>query len=260
MVRKELKFIDFNLQKTESEPIISSIKSIFNKKKKPVKVSSIYEYMYFKKQKYYTTIQPNDDVKFLFLSPNNPSMFLSNVIHNNLRESTFSDESSKKNMINLLKGLYEIWHRKDYKESTYLFLATSLLCSDKVARELAAEIWIKANSEQKVNNTLLGEMVGKLESEEYAPIKRLTDLLTSNLFNVSKKHNEYLFDFLNAAIGHMNDTPVRGVKKLIEFFLELTYNFPDLEISSLTKEKLSKWKETKTLKPIITKLLQNPNK
>lgn len=260
MVRKELKFIDFNLQKTESEPIISSIKSIFNKKKKPIKVSSIYEYMHFKKQKYYTTIQPNDDVKFLLLSPNNPSMFLSNVIHNNLKESTFFDESSKKNMINLLKGLYEIWHRKDYKESTYLFLATSLLCSDKVARELVAEIWIKANSEQKVNNILFGEMVGKLESGEYAPIKRFTDLLTSNLFNVSKKHNEYLFDFLNAAIGHMNNTPIRGVKKLLEIFLELNYNFTDLEISPLTKEKLSEWKETKTLKPVIAKLLKGSNK
>lgn len=259
MVRKELRFIDFNPQKIEPDPLISTIKNIFTKKKKPIKVSSIYDYMYFKKQKYYTTIQPNDDVKFLLLSPNNPSMFLSHVIYNNLKESTFFDESSKKNMINLLKGLYEIWHRIDYKDSTYLFLATGLLCSDKVARELTAEIWIKANSEEKVNNTLLGEMIGKLEYGEYAPIKRFTDLLTTNLFNVSKEHNEYLFHLLNATIGHMNNKPIRGVKKLIELFLELHYNFPKLEVHPSTKDILSKWKETKTLKSIISKLLQSFN-
>lgn len=255
MIRKELKFKDFNLQKNEPESLVSSLKNIFSKKKKTVKVNSIYEYMYFKKQKYYTTIQPHDDVKFLFLSPNNPSMFLSNVIHNNLKESTFFDESSKKNMINLLKGLYEIWHRKDYKETTYMFLATGLLCSDKVARELSAEIWIKANSEENVNNSLLGEIIGKLESGEYAPLKRFTDLLTANLFNVSKSHNKHLFKLLDVMIHNMGNVPIRGTKKLLEIFLELKYSFPDLEINPFTKEKLLKWKETKTLKSIVIKLL-----
>ncbi len=255
MARKELRFKNFNKKKKEPDSLISDIKNLFNKKKKQEHVVSIYEYMYFKKEKYYTTIQPHDDVKFLFLSPNNPSMFLSNVIHNNLKESTFFDESSKKNMINLLKGLHEIWHRTDYKETTYLFLATGLLCSDKVARELAAEIWIKGNSEEKVNNSLLGELIGKLELGEYAPLKRFTDLLTASLFNISKKHNEFLFSLLDNMIGNMNSVPVRGVKKLLEIFLELKHSFPQIEISESSKEKLSEWKETKTLKPIIAKLL-----
>ena len=254
MVRKELKFIDFNLQKTKPVSLIYELASIFNKKKKTIKVRSIYEYMYFKKQRYYTTIQPNDEVKFLFLSPNNPGMFLSHVIHNNLKESTFFDESSKKNMVNLLKGLYEIWYRADYKESTYLFFATGLLCSDKVARELAAEIWIKANSEKKINNQLLGEILGKLESGEYAPLKRFTDLLTANLFNISKSHNKYLYSLLDTMIGNMNITPIRGIKKLLEIFLELKHNFPNIEISKLTTKKLSEWGETKTLKPIINNI------
>lgn len=255
MVRKELKFKDFNTKKNGTEAIVSSIKGIFNKKKKTTKIISIYQYIHFNKQKYYTTIQPNDDVKFLFLSPNNPSMYLTQVIHNNLRESTFFYESGKKNMVNLLKGLYEIWNRPNFKESTYLFLATGLLCSHKVARELSAEIWIKTNSENNINNLLLGETLGKLESGEYAPLKRFTDLLTSNLFNISKKHNKHLYTLLDNMIGGMNDTPLRGVKKLLELFLELKHNFPQVEISKTSIEKLSKWKETKTLKPIISKLL-----
>ncbi|VXB55064.1 DUF6493 family protein [Maribacter litoralis] len=254
MIRKELKYKDFNLQKNEPESLISSLKNVLNKKKKKIKISSIYEYMYFKKQKYYTTIQPNDDVKFLFLSPNNPSMFLSHVIHNNLKESTFFDESSKKNMVNLLKGIYEIWYRADFKESTYLFLSTGLLCSDKVARELAAEIWIKANSENKINNRIIGQILGKLESGEYAPLKRFTDLLTASLFKVSKRHNESLFTLLDNMIGNMNDEPIRGIKKLLELFLELKHTFPQIEISESTKDKLSGWKNSKTLKPVITNI------
>lgn len=255
MVRKELRFKDFNLKKNESESILSSLKGILSRKKKSVQVSSIYEYMYFKKQKYYTTIQPNDDVKFLFLAPNNPSMFLSHVIHNNLKESTFFDESSKKNMVNLLKGLYEIWYREDFKESTYLFLATGFLCSHKVARELAAEIWIKANSENKINNLFLGQILGELELGEYAPLKRFTDLLTANLFNVSKKHNKALLSLLDNMIGNMGSTPIRGVKKLLEIFVELKLSSPKIELSQLSKDKLEKWKEVKTLKSTVAKVL-----
>lgn len=254
ITKKELNFKDFHFSKNKSESIFSNIIGVFSKKKKRTKISSIYEYMYFKKQKYYTTIQPNDDVKFLFLSPNNPSMFLSHVIHNNLKESTFFDESSKKNMVHLLKGLHQIWYRSDLNESTYLFLATGFLCSHKVARELAAEVWIKANSEEKMNNKLLGQILGKLESGEYAPIKRFTDLLVASIFNASKFHNQHLFTLIDYMISNMDDASIRGIKKLLELFIELKYNL-QAQISQLSKEKLSEWNTTKTLKPIISKLI-----
>ena len=178
-------------------------------------------------------------------------MFLSQVIHTNLKESTFFDESSKKNMINLLQGLYEIWYRTDVGESTYLFLATGLLCSDKVARELAAEIWIKTNTEGNMDNILLGQTLGKLQEQEYAPLKRFTDLLTANLFNVSKKHNAALYQLLDHMIAQMNDTPIRGVKKLLVLFLELQLSFPQMEMSQACREKLMVWKEIKSLKSML---------
>jgi hypothetical protein len=259
IVRKRLKLVNFDPQKKEPVSLISSIKGIFNSNKKPIKVESIYEYMFFNKQQYYTTIQPHDDLKFLLLSPSNPSSFLSHVIHHNLKESTFSDETSKKNMGNLLKGLYQIWHRSDYTETTYLFLATGLLCSDKVSRELAAELWIKTNSEGNIDNVLLGEILGKLEYGEYSPLKRFTDLLTSNLLNVSKRHNQQLFTLLNAAIGKMNETPIRGVKKLLEIFLELRYS-NGLKISEKTKERLFTWKETSSLRSLISKILSESDR
>lgn len=255
MTRKELKLIDFDSKKKEADSILSSIKSMFNKKNKTIEIPSMYNYMFFKKEKYYTTIQPNDDVRFLFLSPNNPSMFLSQVIHNNLKESTFFDESSKKNMVNILKGLYRIWYRIDFKESTYLFLATGLVCSDQVSRELAAEIWIKANSQENMKNEVLGNILGTLECGEYAPLKRFADLLSASLFNVSKRHNESLFVLLDGMIGKMDKTPIRGLKKLLELFLELKRSFPDIEISDRSKENLSIWKNTKTLNTLVNKII-----
>lgn len=254
MVRKQLEFRNFNPEKKEPDSFVNNLKALFNKK--PVKIQSIYEYMYFKKQQYYTTIRPNDEVKFLLLSPNNTSAFLSQVIHNNLKESTFSDETSKKNMVNLLKGLHQVWYRQDYSETTYLFLATGFLCSDKISRELAAEIWIKANSENNMDNTFLGEMIGRLESGQYAPMQRLTDLLVSNLLNVSQKHNNHLFSLINGTIGKMDNVPIRGVKKLLEIFLELRHGFPKKEINKSAVVNLLKWKENTSLKPVISKLLQ----
>ena len=253
MTKKELKLYDFDTNKKEPESLLDNLKGIFKFSKNTVKIKSMYNFMYFKNQKYYTTIQPHDDIKFLYLSPNNPSMFLSQVVHYNLKESTFFDETSKKNMINLLKGLYNIWSRSDYTESTYLFLATGLLCSDKVARELAAEVWIKANYEETINNSLLGGIIGKLEAGEYAPLKRFTDLLTSNLFNISKKHNKSLFKLLSSAVKEMNDTPIRGSKKLLEILLELKHT-SKYTIDNFTKEKLTKWQSVKSIQPIIKKL------
>ena len=253
--KKMLVLTDFEAGEKDQESIITSIKGIFSKKKRKVNVSSFYNYSYFKKQEYTTTIQPHDDIKFLLLSPNNPGMFLSQVIHNNLKESTFYDESSKKNMINLLKGLHELWYRKDFNETTYLFLATALLCSDKVARELAAEVWIKTTAENNLNNIILGTLLGKLQWGEYAPMKRFTDLLTASLFNVSAHHNKGLFEVLNHMVATMNDTPPRGIKKLLDILLELHYMFPELPISDPSKEKLLVWKTSKTLDTIITKLV-----
>ena len=184
-------------------------------------------------------------------------MLLSQVIHYNLNESKFWDESSKKNMINLLKGLYTIWNRIDYTESTYLFLATGLLCSDKVSRELAAEIWIKANYEATLDNNQLGSFIGRLQAGEYAPLKRFTDLLTTSLFNISKKHNALLFQLLNAAIKEMDDTAIRGSKKLLEILLELKQSSKQPPFDTTTKGKLKKWQSVNSVKPVIKKLLED---
>jgi len=138
---------------------------------------------------------------------------------------------------------------------TYLFLATGFLCSDKIARELAAEIWIKANSENTMNNDLLGKIIGKLELNEYAPLKRFTDLIGESLYNISNNHNKKILEVLDTMIPEMNNKPLRGTKKIIEYFVELKLKFNQFIINDLTKQKLILWKETKSLKPVINKII-----
>ncbi|CAM1367619.1 conserved hypothetical protein [Tenacibaculum litopenaei] len=247
---KELRLEGFPNSHQEKPSEVLKIKRCFSGKEKK-EVEGMYRYLKFKKHEYYTVIQPNDELRFLYLSPNNPNVLLGHMIHTNLKYSTFYEESGKKNMINFLKGLHEIWYRKDVGEITYLFLATGFLCSEKVARDLAAEIWINANSEHRFNNQLIGEAIGKLEREEYAPLKRFTDLITASLFNVSKQHNECLYDVLSAVICTMAKEPIRGTKKLLEIFMELQRSFPNREFSVPLRDKLVSWKENKSLNKII---------
>ncbi len=254
-IEKHLHFADFDQNLFKDVSLYGKIKNIFFSKKKVFGDESIYKLLYFIKEKYVTTIRPKDDVKFLYLAPSNPSPFLAQIIFHSLKESKLHDEGSKKNMVNVLKGLYKVWYRKDYGEATYLFLATGFLCSDKVAREITAEIWIKASSEATMNHVLLGNTIGKLQFGEYAPMKRLTDIIALNMFNVSKKHNTYLFKFIDAIIQEMNDTPIRGLKKLLELFLELKRSLSNTIISEETKEKLQTWEANKTLKAVIEKLV-----
>lgn len=254
-IEKHLHFADFDQNLFKDISLYGKIKNIFFSKKKIFGDESIYKLLYFIKEKYVTIIRPKDDVKFLYLAPSNPSPFLTQIIFHSLKESKLYDEGSKKNMINVLKGLYEIWYRPDYSETTYLFLAVGFLCSDKVAREIAAEIWIKTSSESTMNHVLLGNTIGKIQFGEYAPMKRLTDIIAFNMFNVSKKHNTYLFEFIDAIVQEMNDTPMRGLKKLLELFLELKRSLLNTVVSEKSKEKLDTWKTNKTLKEVSEKLL-----
>ncbi|PID68484.1 MAG: hypothetical protein CR989_05115, partial [Flavobacteriales bacterium] len=233
--------------------ILSRIKNLDFKNKK-----GIYNYITDisnEKELYSSAMRPHDDIKWLYLLPNNPNPLLGQFVAVNFKKSKLPFTDTTRNMLNILKGLYEIWNRPDYGEATYLIIAIAFLCSDKTARELSAELWIKTNSENTINNNLLGKVLGRLEHQEYGTLKRFTDLIMSNMFNISKKHNKNLLIVLDNMVSEMNDVPIKGVKKLLELFNELKVQFPDDEISQYTQQKLRVWKEVKSLKNLVNKIL-----
>ena len=154
----------------------------------------------------------------------------------------------------IMPTVIEIWG--DYGSSNYLFIARTFIDMSKTTRQFSAELWHKATLEGTMNQQRLGEILGKLEHNEYAPLKRFTDLVVSNMLNLSTLHNQGLHTLLSSMIAHMNNEPIKGTKKLLEIYLEVLHT-TKLTMPDDTREKIVHWDETKSLKTIIKKILKD---
>jgi len=201
-------------------------------------------------------MREHDDLKFLYLSPQNPDALLAEFIHYSMRRGSFWGESEKRTTIQLLGGLFQLWRHKDLGEMNYLFLAASCVSNDKVARELAAELWIDKSAKQILNQSLFGEVLGRLEYVEYAPLKRFTDLISNSILNLSKAHNRALLEVLDFMMSKMNPEPLRGTKKLLELCVELKSQAVDYAFQPATHKVCEEWSTHKSLQGIIKKLLK----
>lgn len=146
--------------------------------------------------------------------------------------------------------MIEIWG--EHGENKYLFLARTFTDTSKITRQFTSELWIKATSEGTMNHQLLGQTLGKLEHNEYAPLKRFTDLIVANMLNISTLHNKGLYTLLSHMIIHMNDEPIKGTKKLLEIYLEVL-SLTKLSVPSETMKKLMVWGEVKSLGAVVKK-------
>ncbi|MEO1263374.1 MAG: DUF6493 family protein [Bacteroidota bacterium] len=195
-------------------------------------------------------------IKHLFmLTPNHLTIFLSRVIQMKMGRSSITGEDDKRLLINILEFLNESWNRRNENEIIYVFLAACSLCSNKTVRQLVAELWVRAVPYGIFDSVLLGEITGKLLAKNYGPLKRLTDILAASMSNVSTTHNKELFAYLINVISNMDDAPVTNTKKLLEIYAELSLKEADGSVNPELKAKLEIWKETKSLKKVIAKIL-----
>ena len=148
--------------------------------------------------------------------------------------------------------LVEAW--RNFGSSAYLFVAYMMLYTSKPLRHLSAELWYKATFEGTMNQRLLGEILGKLEHNEYAPLKRFTDLVTSHMLHLSDLHDQGLHTLLSSMIANMNDEPIKGTKKLLEIYVEVLHTIKRA-IPDETLEKLVLWIEIKNLRKTINAIL-----
>ena len=191
-----------------------------------------------------------DDKVFLYISPFVIHPLLESILIS--ISDNYDGVDNIRSITNTLKSLIAIWYEQH--SSNYLFIAYSMLFVDKTTRQLSSELWYKATTEGTMNHQLLGETLGKLEHNEYAPLKRFTDLVVSDMLNLSSLHNQGLHTLLSAMIAHMNDEPIKGVKKLLEIYLEVL-SLTNLEIPQKTRTKLDVWGEVKSLKGVVKKVL-----
>ena len=253
--RKILK-IDFPQlrKKQETTGVQKILNKLWNKQKTKELAPLIYDYLSIKAQ--YFSHEHNDIRRAFLMVPNNPEAFLPEILYHSLKYPTFMGENDKRMVIAVLQLLHENW--ESHGEMAHLFLATSLLSSDKTAANFAAEIWLKNAPLGKINNVMLGKIIGLHESIEFAPLKRLTDLIMQSLFNVSPTHNKMAHTVLENMLPELPATPIKNLRKLLEIFSELCGNDAQMFCTPIT-EKLSVWKETASLKTITETLLKKSN-
>jgi len=105
-----------------------------------------------------------------------------------------------------------------------------------------------------MDNAWLGRVIGLHEKLEWAPVKRLTDLMQHHMMNISKNHNIALEELVSSILLQM-DTPVTNLKKILEIYhevLALNHSAAHTEVV----EKLNSWKENSSLKKICNLLLK----
>ncbi|PWN62197.1 DUF6493 family protein [Chryseobacterium oncorhynchi] len=184
--------------------------------------------------------------------PNTPANTLAKVIRNCLFYSGIAEVYERNLVLNTAQAFYQI--KRPLDDMGYLFLGTIFLDGDKTIRGTAAEIWLEHVSHQMIDNAQLGKVIGLHEKLEWAPVKRLTDLIQHHMLNVSKNHNVALEELISGILLQM-ENPVTNLKKLLEVYHEvLALNQSEAKGNII--EKLNSWKENSSLKKICNLLLK----
>ncbi|WP_276090442.1 DUF6493 family protein [Pedobacter sp. JY14-1] len=200
----------------------------------------------------YISAEHNDIKRLFYLNPRQPDILIAHIIHKGLRYVDFSSENDKKLIIYTLEALLTL----NYHPGTMsdLLIASCMISSDRTVRTYAAELWIKGITEENLDSSTIGKIVGKHESIELAPLKRFTDLVISNMFQISQKHNRALENLLTSCIAEMNDTTINGCKKLLEIYAEvLSINNSKVEDDRVIR-KLNTWGTAEALKKVIKRI------
>ncbi|PKF73594.1 DUF6493 family protein [Chryseobacterium sp. PMSZPI] len=189
---------------------------------------------------------------FMGSFPNTPANVLAKVTKTCLFYSGIAEVYERNLVLKTAQFLYQI--KRPLNEMGYLFLGTIFLDGDKTIRGIAAEIWLEKVSHQMIDNVQLGKVVGNHEKLEWAPIKRLTDLIQHHMLNISKNHNQALECLISNILLQM-ESPVTNLKKLLEVYHEvLALN--QSQVNGEVKDKLNNWKENSSLKKICNLLLK----
>lgn len=241
------KILRLNIDKTsskQSEGLKKFFGSILKKSKEDQAI--IYDDFVIKAQ--WLSI-PYDIKRLLLLTPNNPEPFLAEIVNRCLKYPVFFGEDDKRMVIACLQTLHEIW--SDFGNMAHLFIGTCMISSDKTVVNIAGETWIKAVSAGKIDNSLLGKVIGLHESIEFAPLKRFTDLISQSLFRVSPLHNKSLLILIEQLLVTLPDTPIKNLKKLLEIYAELKAVNKSALSNKILDDKLNVWKQNAGLQKTI---------
>ena len=164
---------------------------------------------------------------------------------------SFNESNEPRLVANTLEALVQLNVR--YGETGHLFIAAAMLSADKTIQSFAAELWIKHGG-RHIDSERIGRMIGTIETIEFAPLKRFTDLLSSSMINVSGAHNKELGILIGALLTNLNSDAITNLKKLLEIYYELV-SINQSEVPASVKDRLLAWSTSPSLKKPIEKLI-----
>jgi len=241
-------------QQQPTEGLLTKLSGLFSKKKvegpETASYSVIHEFL--RRSNGFLNASHGDVTRLIYLFPNNPDPVIALFGLQRLFESTLSSEMDKEVVTQIQRAVLPLHARNS--ETSHLFIATCMLTSDKTVRAFAAEMWIRA-VRSCITSVRTGEIIGKELGLGYAPVKRFTDLTSSNLLQVSQVHNRELEILLNNVLPGLPDEPPTGTKRLLELYSEILA----INKSSVTepglKAKLQSWSSSPSLKKAVASLL-----
>lgn len=195
----------------------------------------------------------NDAERLMYLFANNPEPLLASITREALKHVTFYSETEKRIVIGALKALHHLF-KPGMGQMAHVFLAACMLTNDKTTAALAAEIWVASVNDNGINSSLIGHIAGILLAGELAPVKRTSDLVEGCMLGISPRHNEALLNIFNAMLSRLPTTPLKGLKKLLELYLEvLAIATPGTVVISTSElaDNLAAWKQTASLSKTI---------
>jgi hypothetical protein len=211
----------------------------------------LYDYITIKCR--YFSNESNDIRRTLLLTPNNPEVFLAQLVAECMNYPFYTTEPDKRMVIAALQVMHELWDKQG--EMAHLFVATALISADKPGASIAAEIWLNYASTGKINSALLGAIIGKQVAADFAPLKRFTDLAIQSLFRVSATHNGLLQTMIELIITQLPNEPVKNLKKLLEIYSELLATNNTSIANPSVLERMQVWKANASLKKLVESIL-----
>ena len=142
-----------------------------------------------------------------------------------------------------------------FNDFSYVILAALSIVQKREHRGLAAEVLISHFQNQTIEPEKLGDKLGFLFINKYAPIARLIDVI--NLVkDVSSLHNQALTLMLNTLLIHFKNTSdfPTNFKKLLEVYFDLL-NRTNKKPSDETKLMMESWQKNNSLKNITKQII-----
>lgn len=214
------------------------------------RVKNIFSTIYDKNRNY--DLHKGDNEKFLLLAPFAYDYIILFLLYIYSFDFGFFRANSTRGAKDILPVLQTIWSR-DIKGYGYTYIAASLLSKDKDVRVASFEFWYSLSLIDSIDNQLLGKELAQLLDSHYAPILRLSDLLSKRALHLSTLHNQSLYELISSILVSINITSARGLKQILEIYLEVCIVTQNRVPSDVVKS-IEKLKKIKTLKPVVEKI------